>query len=193
MTRGSFVLRGAVVAGGAYATGAAGILARSAFAQNPGDIDILNFALTLEHLEAAFYEQAYQQVSGLGGDARALTEELRDNEREHVVALTKLVEDIGGDPVKKPKFDFGNAFSSESSYLKLAQTFEDTGVKAYNGAGPLLQDKELLTTAGTIVQIEGRHAALVRMLRGEDIAPSPFDETLTMAQVLDMVQRFIKS
>ena len=83
-----------------------------------------------------------------------------------MTVLTGLVGSLGGEPTPEPEVDFGNAFSSQTSYLELAQVFEDTGVSAYNGAGPELESKEALATAGTIVQIEGRHAALIRMMRG---------------------------
>lgn len=199
MTRSSFVVRGALAASAAYGAAAAGPFVERALAQDgqeqaaQGDLDILNFALTLEILEATFYEQALSEVSGLSGELRALTEEIRRNEVEHVSVLTTMVGSLGGEPVENVRLDFGDAFSDVQSYLELAQSFEDTGVGAYNGAGKLLQDKSILAAAGTIVQIEGRHAALIRMQRGEEIAPEAFDELLTMEQVLDRVEPFIRS
>jgi rubrerythrin len=156
-----------------------------------GDIGILNFALLLEHLEAAFYEQARQQVPGLDADAQKLTEELATNEGEHVTALMAAIGTLGGTPTPEPEVDFGNALKSQSSYLELAQTFEDTGVSAYNGAGPELESKEALAAAGTIVQVEGRHAALIRMMRGEDAAPKAFDDALSIPQVRIRVEPFL--
>ncbi len=94
----------------------------------------------------------------------------------------------GGTPTPEPEVDFGNALKSQSSYLELAQTFEDTGVSAYNGAGPELESKEALAAAGTIVQVEGRHAALIRMMRGEDPAPKAFDDALSIPQVRTRVE-----
>lgn len=199
MTRSSFVVRGALAASAAYGAAAAGPFVERALAQDgqeqaaQGDLDILNFALTLEILEATFYEQALSEVSGLSGELRALTEEIRRNEVEHVSVLTTMVGSLGGEPVENVRLDFGDAFSDVQSYLELAQSFEDTGVGAYNGAGKLLQDKSILSAAGTIVQIEGRHAALIRMQRGEEIAPEAFDELLTMEQVLDRIEPFIRS
>ena len=193
LTRNSLILRGALAAGAVYGASAVGPFVRGAFAQEDltaPDVEVVNFALTLEILEATFYEEALKRA-GLSGDVRTLTEEIASNENEHVSVLTRTVTDLGGKPVDNLKLDFGDAFSSESSYLDLAQTFEDTGVSAYNGAAPLIQDPAILSAAGTIVQVEGRHAALIRAQRGEDIAPSPFDETMTMAQVLDAVDPFI--
>ena len=88
MTRQSFMVRGAVTAGAVYGLGAVGPFVKQAIAQEGGgDVDILNFALTLEYLEAAFYDQGLMQVSGLGGEAKSLATEIRDNENEHVTAL----------------------------------------------------------------------------------------------------------
>ena len=69
------------------------------------------------------------------------------------------ISDLGAKPVEAPAVDFGKAVNSQSGFLELAQTFEDTGVSAYNGAGPMLKSKELLGVAGSIAQVEARHAA----------------------------------
>lgn len=192
--RSAFLLRGALAAGALYGTVAVSPFIRSAFAQDSkGDIDILNFALTLEYLEAAFYQQGAEQVSGLSGDLADLVQTLGDEEQEHVDALSTTISDLGGKPVKAPAVDFGDAFSSQGSFLKLAQTLEDTGVSAYNGAAPEIDSKDLLATAGSIVQIEARHAAAIRLQNGESPAPDAFDPTLTMDEVLKAVQPFVKS
>ena len=94
-----------------------------------------------------------------------------DEEQEHVDALTATIKDLGGKPVKAPGVDFGDAFSSADKFIPLAITFEDTGVSAYNGAAPMIQSKDLLATAGGIVQVEARHAATIRFAAGEDPAP----------------------
>jgi hypothetical protein len=79
----------------------------------------------------------------------------------------------------------------EKSFLKLAQTLEDTGVSAYNGAGPSITSKEVLAAAGSIVQIEARHAAVIRQLRGNVPAPDAFDASLDTNQVLAAVKPLI--
>jgi len=197
INRSSFLLRSVLAAGAVYGGAMVGPFVRQSFAQEAegesNDIDILNFALTLELLEGNFYESALRDVPGLSGNVRELTAELASNEMEHVATLTSLIRDLGGKPVEAPSFDYGNALADEGNYLVLAQTFEDTGVAAYNGAAPQILDKKLLAAAGTIVQIEGRHAALVRRIRGEDIAPVPFDETLERGEVLRAVDPFILS
>ena len=194
INRQSFIMRGAVAAGAVYGLGAVGPFVRQAIAQESGgDVDILNFALTLEYLEAAFYTQALKQVGDLEGNVKSLATEIRDNENEHVAALEMTIKDLGGTPVKAPGVDFGNAFANQKSFLKLAQTFEDTGVSAYNGAAPAIESKDVLAAAGSIVQIEARHAAAIRLLRGQPISDGGFDKSLEMQAVLDAVQPFVKS
>jgi rubrerythrin len=194
VTRQSFIVRGALTAGAVYGLGAVGPFVKQAIAQEGGgDVEILNFALTLEYLEAAYYEQALKQVGGLSGDAKSLATEIGANEAEHVDALTQTIEDLGGTPVKAPGVDFGNAFANEKSFLKLAQTFEDTGVSAYNGAAPAIESTEVLAAAGSIVQVEARHAAAIRFLNGAPIAEAAFDQTLEMQEVLDAVNPYVKS
>jgi len=194
MTREAFIMRGAIAAGGVYGLSTVGPFVGQAMAQGGGgDVDILNFALTLEFLEGAFYTMAVKDVKDLSGDVKELATTLRDNELEHVDALTATIKDLGGKPVKAPGVDFGDAFSSQDTFLELAQTFEDLGVGAYNGAGPLIESVEVLAAAGSIVQVEGRHAGVIRLLRGERISPSAFDKGLEMQEVLDAAKPFIKA
>lgn len=180
----------ALAAAGVGAAAGSVLLSRTASAQST-DVDIANFALTLEYLEAAFYAQALKDTPGLSSDIKKLATEIRDNEDEHVSALKSTVEGAGGKAVQAPKVDFGGAFKSEKSFLKLAQTFEDVGVSAYNGAGPQIEKVEILAAAGGIVQVEARHAALIRLARGESPAPDAFDKTLEMDKVLAAVKPFI--
>ena len=99
----------------------------------------------------------------------------------------------GRGPTAAPGVDFGKAFASEKSFLELAQTFEDTGVSAYNGAAPMIRSKDVLAAAGGIVQVEARHAAAIRLLRDENPAPDAFDKTLSTDEVLKAVKPFVKS
>ena len=194
ISRQSFIMRGAVTAGAVYGLGAVGPFVRQAMAQEGGgDVEILNFALTLEYLEAAFYTQALKRTKGLSSDVKSLATEIRDNEKEHVAALMSTIKDLGGTPVKAPGVDFGNAFANQKSFLKLAQTFEDTGVSAYNGAAPGIESKDVLAAAGSIVQIEARHAAAIRLLNRKPISDGGFDKALDMQAVLDAVKPFVKS
>jgi ferritin-like protein len=193
MTRESFILRGAVAAGGVYGLSTVAPFVTEALAQSGGgDVEILNFALTLEFLEAAFYDMAVKEVKGLSGDAKKIATTLRDNENEHVDAISSTINQLGGKPVAKPGVDFGGAFASQDAFLKTAQTFEDLGVGAYNGAGPMIKSKEVLAAAGGIVQVEARHAGTIRYLRGQKITPSAFDMGIEKAKVLSAAKPFLK-
>ena len=157
-----------------------------------GDIDILNYALTLEYLEAAFYEGA-AKTPGLSKEVAGYVKTFGAEEQEHVDALTATITDLGGTPVKAPKADFGDAFTSAEKLIPLAITFEDVGVSAYNGAAPEIESKTLLATAGGIVQVEARHAATIRFAAGEDPSPEAFDPTMTQDEVLKAVQPYVES
>ena len=193
VTRQAFIVRGTLAAGAVYGLSSVGPFVRSALAEEGGDLEILNFALTLEYLEVAFYDRALRQVRGLPGAVRSLAEEIGANETVHVKALIGTIKKLGGRPVQAPGVDFGDAFSSPAAFLKLAQTFEDTGVSAYNGAAPAISSKEVLGAAGSIVQVEARHAAAIRGLNGEQPAEGAFDEALDMQEVLTAVQPFVMS
>ena len=196
MDRSAFLLKGALAAGAVYGASAVGPLVRRAFAQDSGgkasqgDLDILNFALTLEYLEADFYDVAQKDVK-LSSELKKFAEEVGQNEQDHVDALSKTISDLGGKPAKKPKFSF--PLKDEKSFMMLSVTFEDTGVSAYNGAGPMLESKDLLATAGSIVQVEGRHAGAIRFMSGMQPVVEAFDATLDMDQVLKAVMPFIQS
>ncbi|MEA2396748.1 MAG: hypothetical protein QOK25_304 [Thermoleophilaceae bacterium] len=189
MTRGAFIVKGALTAGAVYGAAAVGPFVGQALAQGGGDVDILNFALTLEYLEADFYKKG--QSLGLSGGVMKLAKEFGDAESQHVAALTQTIQKLGGKPVAKPTFVF--PIKDEKSFLKLAQTLEDTGVSAYNGAAPQIQSKEVLGAAGSIVQIEARHAAAIRLQTSQAPAPDAFDKSLQKPAVLKAVQPLIKA
>lgn len=190
VTRSAFLLRGTLAAGAVYGGLMVGPFARQAMAaMDTSDVDILNFALTLEYLETAFYKKSLKL--GLKGDTLKLAKLLYTDEAAHVKALTGTIKDLGGKPVASPSFKF--PITNESSFLKLAQTLEDTGVSAYNGAAPMIKDKKVLAAAGSIVQVEGRHAAAIRLMRGQAPAPNAFDKTMTKAQVTKAITPLIQA
>jgi hypothetical protein len=193
-TREAFLLRSTLAAGAAYgALSATPYITRALAKSAVSDVDIVNFALTLEYLEATFYTTGVKQVSGLSADDKKLAKEIRDDEDAHVDALIATVKKLGGTPAAKPTFDFGGAFASSAAFLKTANVLEDTGVSAYNGAATSIKSVDVLAAAGSIVQIEARHAALIRLTRGKSPAPLAFDKASQMSTVLKAVTPFIKA
>ena len=192
MTRASFILRGALAAGALYGTASVAPFISSAFAETGGgDVEILNFALTLEYLETDFYKVKGKTV-GLSGQAKAYATQFGAEEAEHVTALAAAIKQLGGTPVKKPTFVF--PVTNESTFLKLASVLENTGVGAYNGAAPSLASKDVLASAGAIVQVEARHAAAIDLLIGTSPTPDQgFDRPLSKTEVLAKAGPLIKA
>jgi ferritin-like protein len=191
MTRSSFILRGTLAAGALYGASAVTPFVSQALAETGGgDVEILNFALTLEYLESDFYNVKGKSL-GLTGQAKSYATLFGEEEAEHVTALTAAIKSLGGTPVAKPSFAF--PVSDQTAFLKLASVLENTGVGAYNGAGPSLKSKQVLSSAGSIVQIEARHAAAINLLIGKSPTPTEgFDTPLTKAQVLAAAGPLIK-
>jgi hypothetical protein len=163
----------------------------SAFAEGgAGDLEILNFALTLEYLESDFYNVKGKTV-GLSGQAKSYAKLFGEQEAEHVAGLSAAVKQMGGTPAAKPIFVF--PATDEGSFLKLASVLENTGVGAYNGAGPSLKSKAILATAGEIVQVEARHAAAINLLLSQTPTPDQgFDRPLSKSEVLAKAGPLIK-
>ena len=156
-----------------------------------GDLGILNYALTLEYLEADFYKKAAD--SGiLKGDALALGRQFGRHEQEHVDALKATVEQMGGTPAKKPKTDF--PLESQDAILELAATVENLGSAAYLGQAGRIKDKKVLAAALSIHTVEGRHAAALNSVIGKSITPDgSFALPANADKVLKEVQPFIVS
>lgn len=142
-------------------------------------LEILNYALLLEYLEAEFYATAVTKGLALMPNATALgaIQTISNHETAHVDFLKKAITATGGVPRTKPTFDFsagsgsGNGpfktvFDNYELFLAVAQTFEDTGVRAYKGrAAELVRGGDLLTAALNIHSVEARHASHIRQMR----------------------------
>jgi len=140
-------------------------------------IEILNYALTLEYLEAEFYAKGLASPGLIPAQILMSFQTISKHETAHVNFLRATITSLGGTPVPKPTFDFtaGNGsgmgpfaavFTNLEVFLNVSQTFEDTGVRAYKGRAPeLVQTGEILTAALRIHSVEGRHAAHVREIR----------------------------
>ncbi len=162
-----------------------------------GPVDVLNYALTLEHLEAPFYIDGLAQFTeqdfldiGLETSVRDYLDEVAANEVAHVETLSQVIRDLGGEPVEEADYDFG--YTSLEEFLSLAQEFENLGVDAYTGAASaLIEEDELLTAALTIHAVEARHAAYLNILNGVVPFPDAFDAPLPPPEVLEAVAPFI--
>lgn len=134
-----------------------------------GDVGILNYAYALEQLEAAFYIQVIATpYAGITADETALLTDIRDHEIAHREFFKAA---LAGGAIPALEVDFSTIdFTKRESVLATAKAFEDLGVSAYNGAGPLITSKDYLTLAGKIVSVEARHAAFIRDL----ITPGSF-------------------
>lgn len=164
---------------------------------------ILNYAYALEQLEAAFYTQVVASPSfgAFAENERRVLTDLRDHEIAHREFLERAIPALGGTliPDLTPNFDSIN-FNDRDSVLVTARAFEDLGVAAYNGAGPLFSNdatgQTLLTVAGKIVSVEARHAAAIRSIISPfsgSFAPSAFDDAFTPQQVLAAAQPYIRN
>jgi hypothetical protein len=153
-----------------------------------GDLGIVNYALTLEYLEAAFYGDVAK--SGLfKGEQLALIESIGKNEEAHVAALTATAKKLGT-PAKAPKATF--PLDDAKSVLDLAATVENLGAAAYLGQAGNIEDPTILAAALSIHSVEGRHAALLNILTGKQPTPDgAFAQPADMQTVLDEVQPFL--
>ncbi len=189
--------------GGAKIVGAGALVAampafnlRRALAQDfSDDVEILNYALTLEHLEYAFYRDGLQEF-GLRAFEEArpasvypLLQEIRTHEASHVNTLTSTIEDLGGEPVEEGEYDFG--YEDIDSFLEVAQALENTGVAAYAGVAPQIEDSDILAAALSIHSVEARHAAYLNVRNEASPFPNAFDEAMSPEEVLAVAGDFI--
>lgn len=185
--------RSAALAGATATLAAFGPATMKAAAEGGNvDLEVTQFALLLERMEADFYRRALKEVSFSSPSARNMASTFADGETQHVDAVEQLVRQVNGRAGRAPRFDFGSALSSEDEFVRTAVMFEDTGVSAYNGSAPLIENDEILEVAGQIVQVEARHAARARRQNGQDPAPRAFDRALTMDQVMNRIRPYIK-
>jgi Ferritin-like domain len=190
-------LRKAGVAGGAAIGGGAilGALVSPALASaegappssfGKGDIGILNFALTLEYLERAFYNEATTNGKITDPATRTFLEVTTRDERAHVAFLKKA---LGRYAVKEPKFNFQGIPSDQSKFQATAYVLENTGVHAYLGQAGNIKTPAYLLAAASIVTIEARHSGAIGSIIGKSISPNgSFDNGLPASAILNAVQ-----
>lgn len=155
---------------------ALGAMFKKAYAGTTGTTEtvaeILNYALTLEYLEAEFYEKGNAMAPIPAGAPKTAIQTIGAHETAHVNFLKTAITGAGAQPVAKPTFDFtaggafATVFSDYATFLAVAQTFEDTGVRAYKGrAAEIVKGGDVLTAALNIHSVEARHAAHIRLMR----------------------------
>ncbi len=180
------------------------------------DVDILNFALTLEHLEAVFYTQGLkkfdandfmkylknnrpyseQGINGTleGEEVRMEFTILRDHEQTHVEFLQGVIRSLGGKPVPECTYNFQKtAFKSVGNFFEVARVLENTGVTAYDGAVAHIENAKLQTAGATIATVEARHAAYLNLINGAQPFPSVFDKPVAPRKICGAVAPFIVS
>ena len=191
-------LRTAMVAGG----GAALMLSssRSAEAQDARlaqDIAVLNYALTLERLEADFYVRGLQRFGATDFSGFGVTNlhdrlrEIRDHEVAHVATITSVVRGLGAAPVEGGEFSF--PYTDARSFLRVAQVLENTGVSAYDGAIALIRTPQLQTASATIATVEARHAAFLNFVNGDSPFPAATDTPKSPGEIVAAIQPFVRT
>jgi hypothetical protein len=181
ITRASFMRKGLWAAGGALV--AVARPARASAAIGRGDIAILNYALTLEYLQASFYTEA-ERMKGLHGNLADAARVLGGVERAHVTALQQA---LGTAAVKRPFFDFQGTTEAQQPFVRTAVAFEDLATAAYKAQLPLIHAAPVVQAAVSIHSVEARHAAWMRYLIGVIPAASAFDEPRSLRETTAIV------
>ena len=207
LNRRSFMGNAAKAGAGAVALGALGTGSAAAY-HEASEVDILNFALTLEHLEAAYYNEFLSEYSeGEIENADAIGAKfadpklrysnwqelvrIRDHEEAHVEALTKTINDLGGTPVEAAEYEF--PYDSLEGFVKFSNRVEAVGTSAYAGAAPFLSTDAVVEAGLSIHSVEARHTSYFGSLLPKSSMPNAFDPARSMDQVVGIVSPLIVS
>ena len=171
----------------------------------PSDVDILNYALTLEHLEYAFYDEFLANHSESEVENSAVAryfarptlrystyqqiQDVRDHEQTHVEALSGTIEDLGGTPVEPAEYEF--PYETMEEFVAIADRLEAVGVSAYAGVAPMIDNEEVLKAALSIHSVEAEHQTYFQLLHLQRPAPDAFNMARSMDQVLPLAKQFI--
>jgi len=169
---------------GAGAVGALALRPAAAAAGAPSsDVAILNYALSLEYLQASFYTEA-EQMGALHGPLAHQANVVGAHERAHVQAFKAQ---LGSAAIKQPNFNFHGVTENPDAFRSTAVAFEDLATAAYKGQAPLIQSRSNLAAALSIHSVEARHAAWIRRLAGFLPAAKAFDDPLPSGRVIEIV------
>ncbi|RDW87287.1 hypothetical protein BP5796_02981 [Coleophoma crateriformis] len=162
------------------------------------DIDVLQFALTAENLETAFYSQGFAKFTDADFQAAGLTttditnlKSIATTEQTHVTTLNSAIAGAGTQPVAACTYNFG--FTTAAAMVQTAAVLENIGVSAYLGAAPLVKSPDILTVAAEIVTVESRHQTFIRTASKSAAIPSAFDTPLGIRSVFTLAAGFIQS
>ncbi|KAF2189610.1 hypothetical protein K469DRAFT_562185 [Zopfia rhizophila CBS 207.26] len=162
------------------------------------DIDILQFALTAEHLESTFYSQGFAkfpmsdfQALGISDANIKALQKVGETEATHVSTLLSSISQAGAAPVQPCKYNF--AFTDAKAMVATARVLEAVGVSAYLGAAPLINSSDVLSAAASIATVESRHQAFIRIASGAEPVPAAFDTPLGPRAVFTLAAQFIES
>ena len=179
--------------GGAFSNSPNGVsrlfLQTASAAPLDSDLDILNYALTLEYLESDAYK-AINDAGVLSGRAETYFQAFGGHEAEHVTAITATIQQLGGTPVAKPAFDFSGVPTDPAEIVEFFQTVEAVGASAYHGAAPAIKNLDVLTAALQIHANEAEHAAALADLVApgtELFSPAAFATPRTPDEVLKII------
>ena len=156
--------------------------------------------MTAEHLESTFYKQGFAkfpmsdfQALGLNeGQIKSLMG-VGQTEAIHVTTLMSAITGAGAKPVQPCDYNFDAALASADSMVKTARVLEAVGVSAYLGAAPMVNSSDVLAAAASIVTVEARHQAFIRVASGAEPVPAAFDTSLQPRAVFTLAAQFIKS
>lgn len=219
-SRASFLKRtgigGATLLGGGALLGLPGVALAGDAGDNVPDVDVLNYALSLEYLEATFYTQALggRGTAGVPSTRAHLDADEGDWSRHHWGrhsygpghVIFKLLNDIrhhevahvdflrgalGAAAVGPATYNFRRSFKSISAFLATAQVFENTGVSAYDGAIRYIDGADYLQAGAQIATIEARHAAFLNVLNGGSPFPDAFDTGKKPSEVFAAIKPFL--
>jgi len=155
-----------------------------------GDSGILNYLLTIEHLQVDFYAELTKSRRLTAAARKAVGEKFGEEEEKHVSRLTEVAEKLGGKPASKPQTKF--SLNTDVGTLEVASTLENVGAAAYLGQLPKIESDSVLAAVLSIHSVEGRHAAAIDDLLGKEVTPDgAFAKPASVKSVLESIKPFL--